>query len=66
MAIAASLAMEIHDLSWRHPLCDAFIQACLDRGIPLNSDYNGGHRKVFPMFSAHRRGVGESALRGHS
>ena len=33
--------MEIHDLSWRHPLCDAFIQACLDRGIPLNSDYNG-------------------------
>ena len=33
--------LEIHDLSWRHPLCDAFIQACLDHGIPLNSDYNG-------------------------
>ncbi|MEC9226006.1 MAG: GMC family oxidoreductase N-terminal domain-containing protein, partial [Pseudomonadota bacterium] len=23
------------------PLCDAFIQACLDHGIPLNEDYNG-------------------------
>lgn len=34
-------ALEIHDLEWRHPLCDAFIQACLDRGIPLNKDYNG-------------------------
>ena len=34
-------AQEVHDLAWRHPLCDAFIQACLDHGIPLNDDYNG-------------------------
>ena len=33
--------LEIHDLEWRHPLCDAFIKACTDHGIPLNSDYNG-------------------------
>ena len=32
---------QVHDLEWRHPLCDAFIQACLDHGIPLNEDYNG-------------------------
>lgn len=32
---------EVHDLQWRHPLCDAFIQACLDHGIPRNDDYNG-------------------------
>lgn len=32
---------EVHDLAWRHPLCDAFIRACLDHGIPLNEDYNG-------------------------
>ena len=32
---------QVHDLEWRHPLCDAFIQACLDHGIPLNADYNG-------------------------
>ncbi|MEC7496472.1 MAG: GMC family oxidoreductase N-terminal domain-containing protein, partial [Pseudomonadota bacterium] len=34
-------AQEVHDLAWRHPLCDAFLQACLDHGIPLNDDYNG-------------------------
>ena len=32
---------EVHDLAWRHPLCDAFIQACVDHGIPRNDDYNG-------------------------
>ena len=31
----------ITDLEWRHPLCDAFIQAATDMGIPLNEDYNG-------------------------
>ncbi len=25
----------ITDLEWRHPLCDAFIQAATDMGIPL-------------------------------
>ena len=31
----------ITDLSWRDPLCDAFIQGAIDYGIPLNKDYNG-------------------------
>ena len=31
----------ITDLAWRHPLCDAFVQAALDMGMPLNQDYNG-------------------------
>ena len=36
---------EVHDLEWRHPLCDAFIQACLDHGIPRNDDYNGASQE---------------------
>ena len=31
----------ITDLEWRHPLCEAFVQAALDMGMPLNEDYNG-------------------------
>lgn len=26
---------------WRHPLCDAFIEGCVQNGIPRNPDYNG-------------------------
>lgn len=26
---------------WRHPLCDAFLDACEAMGIPRNPDYNG-------------------------
>ena len=31
----------ISDLSWRDPLCDAFINGAIDYGIPYNQDYNG-------------------------
>ena len=31
----------ITDLDWRHPLCDAFVQAARDMGMPVNEDYNG-------------------------
>ncbi len=31
----------ITDLSWRDPLCDAFIKGAMDYGIPFNADYNG-------------------------
>ena len=31
----------ITDLEWRHPLCEAFVQAALDMGMPVNADYNG-------------------------
>ncbi|SDH97869.1 GMC family oxidoreductase [Alloyangia pacifica] len=27
--------------TWRHPICDAFIQAASDAGLPKNPDYNG-------------------------
>ena len=31
----------VSDLSWRDPLCDAFIKGAIDYGIPYNNDYNG-------------------------
>ena len=33
--------VRITDLEWRHPLCEAFIEGCLQYGIPRNRDYNG-------------------------
>ena len=34
-------ALPITDSDWRHPLCDAFIEAAQDLGLPCNPDYNG-------------------------
>ncbi|NIP76484.1 MAG: choline dehydrogenase, partial [Xanthomonadales bacterium] len=34
-------AMEVSDIPWRHPLCDAFIEGAVQHGIPRNPDYNG-------------------------
>ena len=33
--------LEVTDIDWRHPLCDAFIEGCTTIGIPRNPDYNG-------------------------
>ncbi|HEX2135881.1 MAG TPA: GMC family oxidoreductase N-terminal domain-containing protein [Microvirga sp.] len=32
--------LPITDCDWRHPLCDAFIEAAVKMGIPRNPDYN--------------------------
>ena len=34
-------ALTVTDIDYRHPLCEAFIQGCVDAGIPRNPDYNG-------------------------
>jgi len=34
-------ALTVTDPNWRHPLCDAFIEGCVQEGIPHNPDYNG-------------------------
>ena len=31
----------VTDIDWSHPLCEAFIQGCVQNGIPHNPDYNG-------------------------
>jgi choline dehydrogenase len=33
--------LPITDCNWRHPLCDAFIEAAHGLGLPRNPDYNG-------------------------
>jgi choline dehydrogenase len=33
--------VRVTDLEWRHPLCEAFIEGCVQNGIPRNPDYNG-------------------------
>ncbi len=34
-------ALTVTDIDYRHPLCEAFIQGCVEAGIPRNPDYNG-------------------------
>lgn len=33
--------LRVTDKTWTHPLCDAFIEGCVQEGIPRNPDYNG-------------------------
>jgi choline dehydrogenase len=33
--------LTITDNTWKHPLCEAFIEGCQTVGIPFNPDYNG-------------------------
>jgi choline dehydrogenase len=37
--------VKVTDLEWRHPLCDAFIEGCVQYGIPRNPDYNGAKQE---------------------
>jgi choline dehydrogenase-like flavoprotein len=36
--------LKVTDLTWRHPLNEAFVEAALARGIPFNPDYNGARQ----------------------
>ncbi|MEM9356647.1 MAG: GMC family oxidoreductase N-terminal domain-containing protein [Pseudomonadota bacterium] len=38
-------AVSVTDLEWRHPLCEAFIEGCIQNGIPRNPDYNGAKQE---------------------
>ena len=38
-------ALPITDCDWRHPLCDAFIEAAQTLGLPHNPDYNGASQR---------------------
>ncbi len=37
--------LPVTDCDWRHPLCDAFIQAASDIGVPDNPDYNAARQE---------------------
>jgi choline dehydrogenase len=34
--------INVTDIDWSHPLCEAFIEGCVSLGIPRNPDYNSG------------------------
>lgn len=36
--------LPVTDCDWRHPLCEAFIEAALNAGVPRNPDYNGANQ----------------------
>lgn len=36
--------LPITDCQWRHPLCDAFVSAAHNIGVPKNPDYNGANQ----------------------
>lgn len=36
--------VEVTDLGWSHPLCEAFIEGAVQHGIPRNPDYNGARQ----------------------
>lgn len=36
--------LPVTDLSWRHPLCEAFVKGAQEEGIPFNADYNGAEQ----------------------
>jgi choline dehydrogenase len=33
--------LSVSDIKMKHPLCEAYLNACYEAGIPLNSDFNG-------------------------
>lgn len=33
--------LDVTDIDWHHPLCEAFIEGAAQHGIPRNPDYNG-------------------------
>ncbi|MFV0298290.1 MAG: GMC family oxidoreductase [Hyphomicrobiaceae bacterium] len=33
--------LNVSDIDWVHPLCEAFIQGAVEEGIPRHADYNG-------------------------
>ena len=40
----------IGDLTWEHPLCDAFMDGAVSEGIPRNPDYNGASQEGVGFF----------------
>ena len=37
--------LAVTDNTWTHPLCDAFIEAAVQFGMPRNPDYNGAYQE---------------------
>lgn len=54
----------VTDMDWFHPVSEAFIEGCVNAGIPRNPDYNSGDQAGVGYFQrAIHRGVRVSAAR---
>jgi choline dehydrogenase len=54
--------LAVSDIKHQHPLCEAYIQACDELGIPRNSDFNGVSQEGAGYFQlTNRRGLRCSA-----
>lgn len=54
----------VTDMDWVHPISEAFIQGCINAGIPRNPDYNSGDQAGVGYFQrAIERGFRVSAAR---
>ena len=38
-------SLDVSDIDWMHPLCEAFIEGAVEAGIPRNPDYNGARQE---------------------
>ncbi len=57
-------AIPVTDMDWFHPVSEAFIQGCVNAGIPRNPDYNSGDQAGVGYFQrAIHGGVRVSAAR---
>ncbi len=43
-------AIPVTDMDWRHPISEAFIDACANAGLPRNPDYNSGDHEGVGYF----------------
>lgn len=47
--------LAVSDQRQTHPLCDAFIEAGVEQGLPLNQDFNGEHQEGVGYFQTTSR-----------
>jgi choline dehydrogenase len=58
--------LAVSDLRMRHPLCEAFIRAALEAGLPLNPDFNGPTQEGVGYYQlTTRRGLRCSTATGY-
>src|SRR5699024_7156686 len=48
--------LNVADLRYRHPVSEAFVQACVDSGLPYSEDFNGANQEGVGMYQVTQKG----------
>jgi len=48
--------LNVADLRYRHPVSEAFVQACVDAGLPYSEDFNGANQEGVGMYQVTQKG----------